>query len=445
MAYYGFGTTSDVLTSGGTPNLPTFQAGGGGAYYSVTPYIVGQVGDTHAQYTGATAIGDAITQAVADGLSNSNPLNIYLKPGTYSGETFVLPVGIRLVGLGQGMVGAEGGAFANNEVVVKIDSATITMSGSSGGVAISNVSLTSSSVTTSGDNTLVFDSCYISSSIANSGSDILIFGNCVLTSGSFTSGANGFFMYLTSCNLASYGLNFNHNATFTMLGSSTDGSLTLGGTTRSVTANYTNCLLTSGAFIDNSGATTPNSTCNVQSCVSVSPTYCFNVIQNATINCRDLTVRSGTFFINEGSGSNSYNIFSSNIDCTNLINGVNSSVFVFKDSRATSTSTGITLGTNASVYFENCDNDLLATPTLGSGSKIIYQHAITNESSAANPSTVINSLELSTTATDGFLHVPSCNGAPMGTPTLYGSAIPMVYDTSGSVLYVYTGGSWTAV
>ena len=51
---------------------------------------------------------------------------------------------------------------------------------------------------------------------------------------------------------------------------------------------------------------------------------------------------------------------------------------------------------------------------------------------------------LATTATAGFLHIPSCAGAPTGVPTLYTGAVPMVFDTTDSKLYIYTGGAWTA-
>jgi hypothetical protein len=56
------------------------QLASSGTYISLTPYIVGQVGDTHA---GFTTIQSAITQAVTDGASFSNPKTVYIKNGTY--------------------------------------------------------------------------------------------------------------------------------------------------------------------------------------------------------------------------------------------------------------------------------------------------------------------------------------------------------------------------
>lgn len=50
--------------------------------------------------------------------------------------------------------------------------------------------------------------------------------------------------------------------------------------------------------------------------------------------------------------------------------------------------------------------------------------------------------QIATTATDGFLYIPSCNGAPTGVPTTITGVVPMVYDTNKGVLYVYSGGAW---
>lgn len=49
-----------------------------------------------------------------------------------------------------------------------------------------------------------------------------------------------------------------------------------------------------------------------------------------------------------------------------------------------------------------------------------------------------------TTATDGFLMIPTCAGPPTGTPAhLYNSSVPIIYDSTNNKLYVYDG-SWLA-
>jgi len=57
-------------------------------------------------------------------------------------------------------------------------------------------------------------------------------------------------------------------------------------------------------------------------------------------------------------------------------------------------------------------------------------------------STIVGSTALATTATDGFLYVPSCAGTPTGTPTSYGSSLPIVIDSTNHKLYFYSGGTW---
>lgn len=49
---------------------------------------------------------------------------------------------------------------------------------------------------------------------------------------------------------------------------------------------------------------------------------------------------------------------------------------------------------------------------------------------------------LATTATNGFLYIPSCAGAPTGVPTAVTGMAPMVVDSTNNKLYVYIGGAW---
>ena len=84
-----------MLTSNGTELAPQFQALSTLPYYSLTPFIVGPIGDPHAQFNdGATAI--AAAQVIG------GTQNIYFKPGSYAG--FTLPSNIRIIGLDQNYV-----------------------------------------------------------------------------------------------------------------------------------------------------------------------------------------------------------------------------------------------------------------------------------------------------------------------------------------------------
>ena len=52
------------------------------------------------------------------------------------------------------------------------------------------------------------------------------------------------------------------------------------------------------------------------------------------------------------------------------------------------------------------------------------------------------STALAATATDGFLYVPTCAGAPTGTPTTQTGTAPIVIDSTNNKLYFYSGGAW---
>jgi hypothetical protein len=52
------------------------------------------------------------------------------------------------------------------------------------------------------------------------------------------------------------------------------------------------------------------------------------------------------------------------------------------------------------------------------------------------------SVALATTATDGFLYVPTCAGTPTGVPTAITGMAPIVVNTTNNKLYFYSGGAW---
>lgn len=52
------------------------------------------------------------------------------------------------------------------------------------------------------------------------------------------------------------------------------------------------------------------------------------------------------------------------------------------------------------------------------------------------------SVALGTTATDGFLYIPTCAGTPTGAPTAYTGMVPIVFDTTAGKLWVRQAGAW---
>ena len=60
-------------------------------------------------------------------------------------------------------------------------------------------------------------------------------------------------------------------------------------------------------------------------------------------------------------------------------------------------------------------------------------------------SLIVGNAAMATTATRGFLYLPSCAGPPTGIPVTQTGTVPCVIDSTDSKLYVYTGGAWKAV
>jgi len=64
--------------------------------------------------------------------------------------------------------------------------------------------------------------------------------------------------------------------------------------------------------------------------------------------------------------------------------------------------------------------------------------------SDGNQNISIGTAAISTTATNGFLYIPTCAGAPTGTPTAKTGLAPMVYDSTNNKFWMYDGG-WIGV
>lgn len=58
---------------------------------------------------------------------------------------------------------------------------------------------------------------------------------------------------------------------------------------------------------------------------------------------------------------------------------------------------------------------------------------------------VLGTGALASTATDGFLHIPACAGPPTGTPTTFAGRVPLTFDSTNNVLYIYNSGAWKKV
>jgi hypothetical protein len=59
-----------------------------------------------------------------------------------------------------------------------------------------------------------------------------------------------------------------------------------------------------------------------------------------------------------------------------------------------------------------------------------------------NGSITVGAGSVATSATNGFLYVPTCAGTPTGTPTAKSGYAPIMVNTTNNKLYFYSGGQW---
>ena len=83
---------------------------------------------------------------------------------------------------------------------------------------------------------------------------------------------------------------------------------------------------------------------------------------------------------------------------------------------------------------------IFGTASDASGTQAVERMRIDNDGNVR-----VGTAALSTTATDGFLYIPTCAGTPTGTPTAITGLAPMVIDSTNNKLYIYSGGSWVAL
>lgn len=91
-------------------------------------------------------------------------------------------------------------------------------------------------------------------------------------------------------------------------------------------------------------------------------------------------------------------------------------------------------------------NEAHATPTgsmnfytANSGGTLVQAFRIDSSSNV-----VLGTAALATTATSGFLYIPTCAGAPTGVPTANTGRVPIIFDTTNNKLCIYNG-AWKTV
>jgi hypothetical protein len=95
----------------------------------------------------------------------------------------------------------------------------------------------------------------------------------------------------------------------------------------------------------------------------------------------------------------------------------------------------------AAIRFINTANNQVYIGS-DSGALVLTTSSLERARIPAAGGMVVGTAALATTATDGFLYVPTCAGTPTGTPTTQTGTAPIVVDTTNNKLYFYSGGQW---
>lgn len=163
----------------------------------------------------------------------------------------------------------------------------------------------------------------------------------------------------------------------------------------------------------------------------------------------DVCIRGGTiFYISDGGGNRLITATSGSF----IFGAADAASAVAQSFSAQSVVAGTSNIAGANWTFKGS----IGTGT-GAGGQMIFQTAPAGSSSSAQnalataltltapavnmqPSAVIGNQALATTATDGFLYIPTCAGPPTGVPTTFTGRIPLVYDSTNDFLYFYRSG-----
>lgn len=391
-------TAGDVLTSNGTGVAPSFQAASTGAYFSLTPYIVGS--DIHSQFTTIPA---AITQAVTDGASAATPANIYVKPGTYTGNISI-PDGINIRGMisNARVAGASGGGASNppqltSAPVVLIDG-TVTYAAAAGGDSCGSIMDLFIKPTTTNANAIAFNT-------SSGGNDYFTITNCVAIGNGTGKGYIGLSVsnaetYVENSYFTSYTNSENGNTTVT--GSWIQGALSV---TSAQLSTFTYCVIGSVSTANSNGP----------------------VIFN---NC----IISGTTNVSAGTAA----IFQ-NTQLASAVTGGSASL-VFSDMTSTGTLGGAaTINSINSVIGNTLVGNRGATSVSLSVNSTYWGHTGTTAATITLPSTAITNqvfvvVDEGGSATTGNITINAAGGK-----TINGGASVTIILNNGSFRFIYDG------
>jgi hypothetical protein len=152
------------------------------------------------------------------------------------------------------------------------------------------------------------------------------------------------------------------------------------------------------------------------------------------------------FYSNIASGSNRWNFYAAgtadNYFAGNVGIGTASPGTKLTVSSGTNAGISVTDGTVTTIIYNSTGGVASIGTTSNHPVNFFSNNAARMQITAAGNIVAGASAALATTATDGFLYVPTCAGTPTGTPTAITGMAPIVVDTTNNKLYFYSTGQW---
>jgi hypothetical protein len=158
---------------------------------STTTFTVGPDGSTDTSYTGANGLLSALYAAVEAGASASNPIDIYVSPGSYTMSNFSIFDGINLIG-----------TDSTSPSVIYVDYTSV----NSATCSVQNISFQPQTLPNSAFNVLSadvsFTNCILGNLNASMGTCSIVCDSCTIAIPASTSGAASFIF--TNCTLYNF-------------------------------------------------------------------------------------------------------------------------------------------------------------------------------------------------------------------------------------------------
>jgi hypothetical protein len=262
----------------------------------------------------------------------------------------------------------------------------------------------------------------------------------------------------------------NSDGTITVSGNSTTNTLTLNTSGLQPTLTFTDSVVKTGTTVtlSNDTATPASSSYYGTNSSGVKGYYTLaslsantalsNLTSPTAINQSLLFGTDNTFNIGAPSGaSRPENIYVAQNVYAGVFPVSSSHPYIGIEAGQTNGATNVIAFNSGGTFTTNLtsDGESINVVNPGTGAKVLAVNAITSAMSNNDESTgvaifstdtnhnvSVGAAALATTATNGFLYIPTCAGTPTGTPTAKTGLAPMILDTTNGRFWMFYGGAW---